>query len=385
MLYLLAARAISFTSCPRRPGSSSPLYQGLVGGSRPARCGRHRRHRRPDPEPDGHLHPNLGSARDNRRSWTVSSRTTYGRKSLYREGVALGLDRDERSIRRAHAPQKLEFVSEDAAQLARANGAELVEFQARMRTATVFEARLALQPGIPGPVEARRQVEADVASLASRTAQPSGGTLVSRDSRRQLMLDPRYDEVTAGDVARLFGAEFEARLRGQGPSAPGADRSNRLWRPSGGASRPGRRARGATRRSATGGARRLDCRAPSAAARRAVPTAARPAPGAYRGPMKARLLRAVYGLAAYVVLACCRVVATKCGGVSRTGPAGAETWDVLIQVPAAGEDLRFGLYPAAVRRTCSAQAPPRSEFSARAHVDAHASDAAWDWMARRSR
>jgi len=46
----------------------------------------------------------------------------------------------------------------------------------------------------------------------------------------------------------------------------------------------------------------------------------------------------------------------------------AETWDVLFKVPAAGEDLRFGLYlqlPADVERV----GPPRGEFSGRAHVE----------------
>lgn len=47
---------------------------------------------------------------------------------------------------------------------------------------------------------------------------------------------------------------------------------------------------------------------------------------------------------------------------------GADTWDVLLKVPAAGEDLRFGLYlqlPADVERVGT----PRSEFSGRAHVE----------------
>jgi hydrogenase/urease accessory protein HupE len=47
---------------------------------------------------------------------------------------------------------------------------------------------------------------------------------------------------------------------------------------------------------------------------------------------------------------------------------GPDTYDVLFKVPAAGEDLRFGLYlrlPADVERVGS----PRSEFSGRAHVE----------------
>lgn len=46
----------------------------------------------------------------------------------------------------------------------------------------------------------------------------------------------------------------------------------------------------------------------------------------------------------------------------------AETWDVLFKVPAAGEDLRFGLYlqlPPDVQRV----GPPGSGFSGRAHVE----------------
>lgn len=46
----------------------------------------------------------------------------------------------------------------------------------------------------------------------------------------------------------------------------------------------------------------------------------------------------------------------------------AETWDILFKVPAAGEDLRFGLYlqlPPDVQSI----GLPRSEFSGRAHVE----------------
>jgi hydrogenase/urease accessory protein HupE len=46
----------------------------------------------------------------------------------------------------------------------------------------------------------------------------------------------------------------------------------------------------------------------------------------------------------------------------------AETWDVLFKVPAAGDDLRFGLYlllPEDVERV----GPPKGEFSGRAHVE----------------
>lgn len=46
----------------------------------------------------------------------------------------------------------------------------------------------------------------------------------------------------------------------------------------------------------------------------------------------------------------------------------AETWDLLFKVPAAGEDLRFGLYlelPADVQRV----GPPTGGFSGRAHVE----------------
>ena len=153
---------------------------------------------------------------------------------LYREGVALGLDRDDTIIRR-RLRQKLEFVSEDAASASEPTDAELAEFLAKNADRYRVESRLTFTQVFLDPSKRGEQLEADAAGLldALRTR---GDRLDPSTLGDSLMLDPRYEQATEDDIARLFGAEFEAALRDQpvgrvgGPAevrlrrAPGADR-----------------------------------------------------------------------------------------------------------------------------------------------------------------
>lgn len=132
---------------------------------------------------------------------------------LYREGVALGLDRDDTIIRR-RLRQKLEFVSEDAANAVEPTDAELTEFLARNAEAYRVESQLTFSQVFLDPSKRGEQLEADAASLldALRTR---GDKLDPATLGDSLMLDSRYEAVAEEDIARLFGAEFEAALRDQ--------------------------------------------------------------------------------------------------------------------------------------------------------------------------
>jgi len=132
---------------------------------------------------------------------------------LYREGVALGLDRDDTIIRR-RLRQKLEFVSEDAANAEAPTEAELAEFLAKNADRYRVESRLTFSQVFLDPSKRGEQLEADAASLldALRTR---GDRLDPATLGDGLMLDPRYEQATEDDIARLFGAEFESALRGQ--------------------------------------------------------------------------------------------------------------------------------------------------------------------------
>jgi hypothetical protein len=132
---------------------------------------------------------------------------------LYREGVALGLDRDDTIIRR-RLRQKLEFVSEDAANAVEPTDAELTEFLAQNADAYRVESRLTFTQVFMDPSKRGDRLEADAASLldALRTR---GERLDPATLGDSLMLDSRYETATEDDIARLFGAAFEAALRDQ--------------------------------------------------------------------------------------------------------------------------------------------------------------------------
>ncbi len=84
--------------------------------------------------------------------------------------------------------------------------------------------------------------------------------------------------------------------------------------------------------------------------------------------MKSLLIRALCCLALFLSLAAGAPAHEVRPAYLELVQRDAETWDVLFKVPAAGEDLRFGLYlqlPADVERV----GLPKSGFSGRAHIE----------------
>jgi hypothetical protein len=132
---------------------------------------------------------------------------------LYREGVALGLDRDDTIIRR-RLRQKLEFVSEDAASALEPTDAELAEFLAKNPDRYRVESSLSFSQVFLDPSKRGETLEADAASLLD-VLRSRGDKLDLATLSDSLMLDSRYEAATEGDIDRLFGAEFEEALRGQ--------------------------------------------------------------------------------------------------------------------------------------------------------------------------
>jgi hypothetical protein len=132
---------------------------------------------------------------------------------LYREGVALGLDRDDTIIRR-RLRQKLEFISEDEANAIEPTDAELAEYLAKNADDYRVESQLTFTQVFLDPSKRGDQFESDAAALLDvlRTRGDKVDPATLGDS---LMLEPRYELATESDIARLFGSEFEAALREQ--------------------------------------------------------------------------------------------------------------------------------------------------------------------------
>jgi hypothetical protein len=132
---------------------------------------------------------------------------------LYREAVALGLDRDDTVVRR-RMRQKLEFLAEDEDLAAAPTDEQLAEQLATNADAYRQGAQLTFTQIFLDPAKRGVALPADAAALlAELRARPGSVDVdVAGDS---LLLAPRYVDAEGAEVVRQFGPEFAETLRGQ--------------------------------------------------------------------------------------------------------------------------------------------------------------------------
>lgn len=135
---------------------------------------------------------------------------------MVREALALGLDRDDAIIRR-RLQQKVEFVSDQAAALARPNDADLEAYLAKNADAFRREPRVTFVQVYLDPAKRGAALQADAARLRERLA--AGSIDASRAGDPLRLLETRYDDAPQAEVARLFGAEFADAIVAQPPGA----------------------------------------------------------------------------------------------------------------------------------------------------------------------
>lgn len=129
---------------------------------------------------------------------------------LVREAVAIGLDRDDTIIRR-RLQQKMEFVSEEAAAVAKPTDDELAQYLAANAAAFRIEPRVSFAQVYLDPRQRAARLEAD----ARRMVDALNGAKVPDPAQagdRLLMLEPRYENTSQGEVERLFGTAFAASI-----------------------------------------------------------------------------------------------------------------------------------------------------------------------------
>jgi hypothetical protein len=132
---------------------------------------------------------------------------------LYREAVALGLDRDDTVVRR-RMRQKLEFLAEDEDLAAAPTDAQLAEQLATNADAYRQGAQLTFTQVFLDPSTRGAALPADAtALLAELRARP--GSIDLDAAGDSLLLEPRYVDASDAEVVRQFGPEFAAALRGQ--------------------------------------------------------------------------------------------------------------------------------------------------------------------------
>jgi parvulin-like peptidyl-prolyl isomerase len=130
-------------------------------------------------------------------------------EAAYREGLALGLDRDDTVIRR-RIRQKLDFIAQDLAIQVEPTDAELSDYLAAHPDQFRTEPRLSFRQVYINPEQRRDGLDATIRGLmmtlnADTTTDASG--LGDR-----IQLEPGYADVSPRDIANLFGTQFAAAI-----------------------------------------------------------------------------------------------------------------------------------------------------------------------------
>jgi hypothetical protein len=128
---------------------------------------------------------------------------------MYREALALGLDRDDTIVRR-RMQQKMEFVTEEAAALAKPTDADLAAYLQAHADAFRAAPRATFMQVYLDPRKRATTLDADAQrtldALNRRSADPA------RAGDALMLLEPAYEDVSQAEVARLFGTEFADAL-----------------------------------------------------------------------------------------------------------------------------------------------------------------------------
>ena len=135
---------------------------------------------------------------------------------LYREALALGLERDDRQVR-ARLAEKMLFLTQDLAEPTAPTETELMAFlqaypeRFRQQATISFEQIFFSPSGRGAPTEAG-------AEAALRQLREDNTKLVPIDD---LLLEDRYERAEFGAIGRAFGTEFAAAMFGL--------QSNNIW------------------------------------------------------------------------------------------------------------------------------------------------------------
>jgi len=129
---------------------------------------------------------------------------------MYREAIAMGLDQNDRIVRRRLA-QKVEFISADIAALAEPTETELTDYLAAHRDKFEQPARIDFLQVYIDLNKHGDNIQDYANDLLKELRQPGSGLDIEMigDS---LMLDQQHKQLTKHGVSRLFGKEFANNL-----------------------------------------------------------------------------------------------------------------------------------------------------------------------------
>jgi hypothetical protein len=130
-------------------------------------------------------------------------------EAAYREGLALGLDRDDTVIRR-RIRQKLDFIAQDLAIQVEPTDAELSDYLAAHPDKFRTEPQLSFRQVYINPEQRRNGLDADVRDLIMTLN--ADATIDASGLGDRIQLEPSYADVSPHDIANLFGTQFAAAI-----------------------------------------------------------------------------------------------------------------------------------------------------------------------------
>jgi len=126
---------------------------------------------------------------------------------LYREALAMGLDKDDAIVRRRMA-QKLEFLITDVTVPSEVDDAVLMEFYEKNAADYMRAARLSFRHIYFNPDRHGERL-LDEANVALQTLQTTGAGLQAPDDMGdRSMLETRFQQKSTLEISRVFGSEF---------------------------------------------------------------------------------------------------------------------------------------------------------------------------------
>jgi hypothetical protein len=136
---------------------------------------------------------------------------------LYREGLALGLDRDDTIVKRRMA-QKMEFLSDDVSDLQEPSLEELKTWYAKNGSQFASPARITFRHVYFSPDKRGAQAQ-DAARLALEKIGKKGDATQAMTLGDRFMFQNFYAASTPDDVAKVFGVKFSEALANLKPGA----------------------------------------------------------------------------------------------------------------------------------------------------------------------
>ena len=129
---------------------------------------------------------------------------------LYREALAMGLDKEDAIVRRRLA-QKVDFIFSDLASQAQPDDTKLADYLVKHADRFEIPARISFQQIYLNSDKRGDKTGSDAEELLTELSQSNSSvdTLAAGDS---FMFGQEYDDMTEHDVARLFGKDFAEKL-----------------------------------------------------------------------------------------------------------------------------------------------------------------------------